>query len=222
MRELLKHMLLTATVLGLFAVIGTGLVAITFDATKEPIAASKRAAVLRSLHQLVPDDLHDNDIFTDVIRVTAPDAMGNNRPVTVYRARKGGENIAAVIAAVAPDGYSGSIGLLVAINYNGSLLGIRVVNHRETPGLGDAIDKERSDWVDQFNGKSLQQPTVQNWKVKKDGGAFDQLTGATITPRAVVATVKRTLEYYQVNRTALFADNETNNRVQTKETPHGK
>lgn len=217
MRELLKHMSLTAAVLGLFAVLGTALVAITFDATREPIAESQRAALLSSLHQLVPEDLHDNDLFSDVIRVTAPAAMGSKDAVAVYRARKAGENIAAVIAAVAPDGYSGNIGLLVAINYDGSLLGVRVVSHRETPGLGDAIEKERSDWIEQFRGKSLQQPAVTSWKVIKDGGVFDQLTGATISPRAVVAAVKRTLEYYQANRDALFAPG-----VQAKEAPHGK
>lgn len=214
MTGLLKHMLVTAGLLGLFAVLGTALVAVTFDATEEPIAESKRAALLRSLHALIPPSLHDNDIFTDVIMVNAPATMGTSNNIAVYRARKGTQNIAAALSPVAPDGYSGNIFLLVAIDYNGTLLGVRVVSHRETPGLGDAIEKDRSDWIDMFEGKSLQNPATVNWKVKKDGGAFDQLTGATITPRAVVAAVKRTLDYYQANRDMLFAIEVKNGEAQ--------
>jgi electron transport complex protein RnfG len=196
-------MSITAGLLGLFAVLGTALVAVTFDVTEEPIADSQRKALLKSLHELVPAALHDNDIFTDVLMINDP-AMGTNKDVAVYRARKGNNNIAAVISPLAPDGYSGNIFLLVGIDYSGTLLGVRVVKHRETPGLGDAIEKQRSDWIDQFDGKSLSSPTADGWKVKKDGGEFDQLTGATITPRAVVAAVKRTLDYYQANRDALY------------------
>jgi electron transport complex protein RnfG len=129
--------------------------------------------------------------------------------VTVYRARLHGEPVALVIAAVAPDGYSGTIRLLVGINVDGSLSGVRVVAHRETPGLGDAIEEERSDWILGFTGKSLQNPPLQKWAVKKDGGAFDQLTGATITPRAVVKAVRQALLYYRDQKDALFAQNET-------------
>lgn len=214
MKGLLKHMSVTAGLLGLFAVLGTALVAVTFDVTREPIADSQRQALLKSLHELVPPALHDNDIFTDVLMINDP-AMGTNKNVAVYRARMGTDNIAAVISPVAPDGYSGNIFLLVGVDYSGTLLGVRVVKHRETPGLGDAIEKSRSDWIEQFDGKSLSQPAADKWKVKKDGGDFDQLTGATITPRAVVAAVKRTLDYYQANRDSLYA-------VAIQEVSHGQ
>lgn len=206
MTGLLKHMAITAGLLGLFAVLGTALVAVTFDVTEEPIAESKRKALLRSLNELVPEDRHDNDMFTDYIEVSDP-SLGTDKKVKVYRARKGKDNVAAVISAVAPDGYSGNIHLLVAVNYIGQLLGVRVVDHKETPGLGDAIDKDRSDWVDQFVGKSIGNPATNKWKVSKDGGEFDQLTGATITPRAVVNAVKKTLFYYMANRENLFKEN---------------
>jgi electron transport complex protein RnfG len=113
--------------------------------------------------------------------------------------------VAAVLASIAPDGYAGTIKLLVGINYDGSIAGVRVVSHKETPGLGDAIEAERSDWILGFNGHSLREPGEERWKVKKDGGIFDQFSGATITPRAIVAAVHNTLSYYQNNREALFA-----------------
>jgi len=135
--------------------------------------------------------------------------LGTDKPVTVYRARKVGEAVALVIAPIAPDGYSGSIKLLVGINVDGSLSGVRVVAHRATPGLGDAIDETRSDWIHVFNGKSLQAPVISRWAVKKDGGDFDQLTGATITPRAVVKATRNALLYYRDHQEALLAPPET-------------
>ena len=107
---------------------------------------------------------------------------------------------------MAPDGYSGNIHLLVAIKYDGTLAGVRVVNHKETPGLGDAVEAERSNWILGFTGKSLTNPGKKGWAVKRDGGQFDQFTGATITPRAVVKAVYKTLEYYQQHKTQLFSD----------------
>jgi electron transport complex protein RnfG len=204
MNALLRYMLRTAALLGAFAVVGTALVALTFEATKEPIAASERAALLRNLHEIVPRSLHDNDLYADVIQVTDPDALGTKDAMPVYRARNEGEPVALVITCVAPDGYSGNIHLLVGIHYNGSLLGVRAIHHRETPGLGDAIDADRSDWIHLFDNKSLGDPPAAKWRVKKDGGNFDQLTGATITPRAVVAAVKRSLQYYETERDMLF------------------
>ena len=117
----------------------------------------------------------------------------------------GDSPIALVMATTAPDGYSGSIRLLVGINIDGSLSGVRVVAHRETPGLGDAIDEDRSDWIRIFDGKSLQDPPEERWAVRKDGGAFDQLTGATVTPRAVVKAVRQALLYYREHQQALFS-----------------
>ena len=112
-----------------------------------------------------------------------------------------------MLETVAPDGYNGSIRLLVAINLDSTLAGVRVVQHRETPGLGDAIDAQRSDWILGFDGKSLTTPPRKDWKVKRDGGDFDQFTGATITPRAVVKAVKKALLYFQANGHGLFEHN---------------
>ena len=123
----------------------------------------------------------------------------------VYRARLAGHPVAAIIESVAPDGYSGSIRLLVGVTPDGRLLGVRVLQHHETPGLGDAIEERRSDWIRSFEGRSLRDPPLARWKVRKDGGDFDQLTGATMTPRAVVAAVRNTMLFVQRQGPALFA-----------------
>jgi len=205
-----RQVVITAVILLLFAVIGTALVVYTFDNTRDRIAANERATLLRKLHQLIPPEAHDNILLEDTITVRDKSLLGTAREVTVYRARKAGQPVALVITPVAPDGYSGTIKLLVGIRADGTLNGVRVVAHRETPGLGDAIDETRSDWIHQFDNKSLDNPTTDRWKVRKDGGDFDQLTGATITPRAIVKAVRQTLLYYRRNQEALFADNETN------------
>lgn len=198
-----KNMLIGAVILGLFAIVGTGLVALTHEGTAERIAENQRQALLRNLHQVVPPSLHDNDLYQDSITVSDP-LLGTSQPVTVYRAREAGEPVAAVIASIAPDGYGGGIRLLVGIRYDGTLTGVRVIGHKETPGLGDAIEAERSDWILGFSGRSLSNPDTSRWKVRKDGGVFDQFTGATITPRAVVQAVYNTLRYHEKHRDALY------------------
>ncbi len=199
-----RPVLISAIFLFLFAVIGSGLVAFTFDSTAERIADNQRKALLKSLNELVPSDRYDNDIFADTLYVESTELLGTDKPVPVYRARKNGWPVAAVLAAVAPDGYNGSIRLLVAVNLDGTLAGVRVVQHRETPGLGDAVEAERSDWIQEFKGKSLTDPAKKGWKVKRDGGTFDQFTGATITPRAVVKAVHKALLYFQLHTHSLF------------------
>jgi electron transport complex protein RnfG len=200
-----RQIIITTIILLLFAAAGTTLVAYTFEKTRDQIAANERATLLRKLHRLIPADQHDNVLLEDTITVRDEALLGSAEPVTVYRARSNGEPVALVIAAIAPDGYSGSIRLLVGINVDGTLSGVRVIAHRETPGLGDAIDETRSDWIYIFDGKSLQAPDVSRWAVKKDGGDFDQLTGATITPRAVVKAARNALLYYRDHQEALFA-----------------
>jgi electron transport complex protein RnfG len=206
-QSLAKHMLRTAVLLAIFAIIGTSLVAFTFKATEQPIADSRRAALLRSLHALVPDHIHDNDLFTDVIQVSNA-LLGSDKPMRVFRARLKNKPVAVVIEAVAPEGYSGNIFLLIAIKHDGELLGVRVSQHRETPGLGDAIDEERSGWIHGFAGRSLDNPSASGWRVKRDDGEFDQFTGATITPRAVVKAVFNALQYYQAQADTLYAKGE--------------
>ncbi len=211
MRALVKHMTISAVLLGGFAVIGAGLVAWIHQQTAPTITANEKAALLRNLHTLVPPDTHDNTLIRDTIQVRDPALLGTPDPVTVYRARKDGEPVTAILNVIAPDGYSGSISLLVAIRYDGELAGVRVINHRETPGLGDAIEADRSDWIHSFSGKSLDNPGPAGWKVKKDGGQFDQFTGATVSPRAVVKAVHNALKYYEQHREQLFrsTDNPT-------------
>jgi electron transport complex protein RnfG len=199
-----RQIIITTIILLMFAIIGTTLVALTYDRTRDQIAANERATLLRKLHRLIAPEQHDNVLLEDTLEVRDPTLLGTDQPVTVYRARKDGRPVSLVIETIAPDGYSGSIRLLVGINTDGTLSGVRVVSHRETPGLGDAIDETRSDWIHVFDGKSLHNPAPAGWAVKKDGGTFDQLTGATITPRAVVKATRNALLYYSQHQEALF------------------
>jgi len=209
MTNITNNSIRSGILLALFALIGTGLLSFAFESTRDRIAANERDALLHSLHTIVDPLSHDNDLFTDTIMVTDANLLGTSSPVTVYRARKQGRAVAAVFSSIAPNGYNGAIKLLIGINFNGVLTGVRVVIHKETPGLGDAIESERSDWILDFASKSLANPSPENWKVKKDGGVFDQFTGATITPRAIVKAVKNTLLYYQTHQQDVFAISST-------------
>lgn len=199
-----RNMVIGALILGLFSMVGTGLVALTFKGTAARIAENERQSLLRNLHQIIAPTEHDNVLDSDLITVTDPALPGGKEGVKVYRARRDGHPVAAVLATSSSGGYSGNIRLLVGIRYDGTLAGVRVVAHKETPGLGDGIEAERSDWILDFTGRSLHNPGEKGWKVKKDGGQFDQFTGATVTPRAVVEAVYQTLRYYQQHREALF------------------
>ena len=199
-----RQIIITTIILLMFAIIGTTLVAVTYEGTRDQIAANERATLLRKLHRLIAPEQHDNVLLEDTLAVRDVTLLGTDEPVTVYRARRDGKPVSLVIETIAPDGYSGTIRLLVGINTDGSLSGVRVVGHRETPGLGDAIDETRSDWIHVFDGKSLDNPEAAGWAVRKDGGSFDQLTGATITPRAVVKAVRNALLYYRQHQETLF------------------
>jgi electron transport complex protein RnfG len=201
-----RNSVISAIILCLFAIAGTAMVAFTYDRTRDRIAANEREVLMRKLNVLIPQDDYDNRLLEDTLQVRDEKLLGTDEAVTVYRARREGKPVALVMTPVAPDGYSGAIKLLVGIGYDGTLTGVRVSAHHETPGLGDAIDEERSDWIYGFDGKSLDNPPLDRWRVKRDGGAFDQLTGATITPRAIVKAVKKTLLYYRDHRADLFAE----------------
>lgn len=196
---------LAGILLALFATAGTGLVAVTNELTAERIASNERQALLQSLTALVPAETIDNDIVADTRLVSAKELLGGEQTL-VYLGRKQGKPVAAVFTSMVPNGYSGPIKLLVAVRVDGSLGGVRVVSHKETPGLGDKVEESRSDWIYAFTGKSLTNPDLSGWKVKKDGGQFDQFTGATITPRAIVNGVKNTLLYYQQQGKSLFVE----------------
>jgi electron transport complex protein RnfG len=193
-----------AVLLSLFSVAGAGLVAVTHAVTAERIAQNERQALLDRLTVLVPADRVTNDMATDTLVVSDRERLGSER-TTVYRARAGDAPVALILTAVVPDGYAGPINLLVAVLADGTLGGVRVVSHKETPGLGDKIEEQRTDWIHGFAGKSLANPDPSHWKVKRDGGDFDQFTGATVTPRAIVKAVKNTLLYVRDKGTVLYA-----------------
>lgn len=199
-----RPVIISSAFLFLFAVIGTAMVAYTYTNTEQRIADNERMALLRTISDLIPAENYDNDVFHDIIEVRNKELLGSDKPVPVYRARKKGWPVAAILSPTAPDGYNGTIHLLVAVNLDGTLAGVRVLGHRETPGLGDAIESGRSDWIAGFNSRSLGNPPSEDWKVKRDGGVFDQFTGATVTPRAVVKAVHKALLYFAAHKDRLF------------------
>jgi electron transport complex protein RnfG len=203
-RLVARSILGAAFIIGAFSVVAIGLVTLVYRSTEPRIKANERAVLLRTLGELVSADDYDNDLLLD--RITVVDAdLGTGHPAAVYRARKLGQVVAVILSPIAPDGYSGAIRLLVAVRPNGTLAGVRVIGHKETPGLGDPIEVEKSDWILNFSGRSLQDPAEGRWAVKKDGGDFDQFTGATITPRAVVKAVRRTLVFFETHRSELLS-----------------
>ncbi|PVZ86619.1 electron transport complex subunit RsxG [Serratia sp. S1B] len=180
--------------LALFAAVTTGLTALVYQLTKSTITHQVALQQKALLDQVIPAQYYDNDIQSECFLVSDP-ALGNGTPHRLYLARKQGHPVAAVLETTAPDGYSGAIQLLVAADFKGTVLGSRVVEHHETPGLGDKIELRISNWITYFSGKTIDGPDDKRWAVKKDGGMFDQFTGATITPRAVVNAIARTALY---------------------------
>ena len=189
-------------ILGAFAAATAAVIALTFQSTKTRIAAEERKAASAALIDMIPATRHDNDMLADTLTLSLKDSqsLGFNTAVDINIARLNNTPIAFVIPGIAHDGYSGDIKLIVAINTDGTLAGARVLAHKETPGLGDKIDLRKSQWIHSFDGTSLYNPIVSQWAVKKDGGHFDQFTGATITPRAVVNRVKNTLDFFTQNQ----------------------
>ncbi len=194
--------------LAVFAIVATGLVSLTEINTRDQIIKNERQALLAALNELVDTSRYDNDILEDKLSLPALAELHTKSPTYIYLARKENTPIAAVFTSIAPNGYNGKIKLLVGIYFDGSLAGVRVIQHKETPGLGDKIDLKKTDWILGFNGLSLQSPNDSRWQVKKDGGDFDQFTGATITPRAVVSAVKNALVYFDQHRDELFEETE--------------
>jgi electron transport complex protein RnfG len=200
----IKTVVITASLLMLFAVIGAALVGLTFTQTEDDIKHNEELTLLKKLNNIIPADSYDNDLLQDIITLKANPLLGNDEQSMAYRARKNKKNVAVVFSSIAPNGYNGPIHLLVGIKADGTLAGVRVVKHRETPGLGDVVSSTHSDWILGFDGKSLSNPEQKGWKVKRDGGIFDQFTGATITPRAVVKAVHNALLYFDQNQATLF------------------
>jgi Na+-translocating ferredoxin:NAD+ oxidoreductase subunit G len=199
-----RHAINTASYLIGFAVIGTAILAYTFTTTEAPIAVAEAKVRMALFGQLLPTDLFDNDLLNDTVDLKVGE-LGNTEVTKLYRARLNGQPSAVILQATAPDGYSGEIKLLIAIKANGELSGVRVLAHKETPGLGDYIDIQHGDWILNFNGLSLANTNQDGWRVKKDGGRFDYVTGATITPRAVVKAVNKALTYFSQHQDTIFA-----------------
>lgn len=224
---LLQSIAKNAIGLALFAFITAGVIAIVQLNTADTIQYNIAQAQAKALYEIVPKTSVDNDVLLDVIELTDEQAKSQLSirmlgPIaegsTAHLAKLNNELHSIIFPVVAPDGYTTAIQLLVGIKLNGELAGVRIVDHKETPGLGDKVELKKSNWVLDFNGKSLFNPAVEKWAVKKDGGEFDQFTGATITPRSVVNAVRQTLEFYEQHKTQLLdMANEATTNTQMKE-----
>ena len=206
MKTKLQNGVRGALTLLVFALIFTAMMAGTYALTRDIVANNERKAKVALIAQVLPAGSFDNDILQAAIPQDAATLKQLNSEAgsQIYRAQRAARTVAVVVETIAPDGYSGKIKLLVGVGLDGRVLGVRVIAHKETPGLGDYIDVAKSAWIKQFDGKSLTAPQAGEWKVKKDGGEFDFIAGATITPRAVVKAVKNTLDYVEKNHVNLF------------------
>ena len=204
-QAMLKHTAITAAIMAVFTIVFTVVLASTFFSTRAPIAESERQAKLELFQQVLPAALHDNDLLKDGVAIAPGGELGNRTPTQAYRARLNGQPSAVILESTAPDGYSGDIKLLIGMRVDGTIMGVRVLAHKETPGLGDYIETAHGNWILNFDGQSLAKTAEANWKVKKDGGSFDYMAGATITPRAVVKAVHKALQYFAAHRDELFA-----------------
>lgn len=195
-KTLWRSMLHAASYLTLFILLGVGALLVVSQITEPKIQQAQKETLLSTFHQIVPDEEYDNDPLQDTLEIRDQKALkllGAPQPVTIYRLRKNNQPVAVIFTVTAPDGYSGDIHLLIGVYADGRVAGVRVLEHRETPGLGDKIELKKSRWILSFNGLKLRDDNANQWAVKKDGGMFDQFTGATITPRAVVKTIKNAL-----------------------------
>lgn len=215
----IKHTSVTAVTMVIFALIGTALLAYVFNITREPIEKSEAEARMALFRQILPDehyygdhkskdDAHhaddDSSLLENVIEIAPNDLLGNKTPSKAYIAKQDHKLAAVILEAIAHDGYSGDIKLLIAIRADGTVSGVRVLAHKETPGLGDYIDIAHGNWIKLFDNESVEKTPAEQWKVKKDGGKFDYMVGATITPRAVVKAVSKALQFYEQNQHELL------------------
>lgn len=193
-----------AFLLATFAVACTGAIALINVLTQPIILEQQQIALQKNINELIEPDQYDNKIIESCFTVVDSELLGDQQPKQVFIATKNKQPIAALIQTSTFKGYSGEIKLLVGIYTDGKVAGVRVNSHTETPGLGDKIQTNKSDWILSFDGKRYQSTAEKKWEVKKNGGSFDAFTGATITPRAVVHAVKDTLVYFQKNKAQLF------------------
>lgn len=236
-RDLFTSIRQNAIGLGLFAIVTAGSIGVAQVATKDSIERNINIAQAKALHEIVPRSEYDNDLLNDTISL-AHDGVHRELNVRLlgpidedavaYVARKNGKAHTIILPVTAPDGYTSNIDMIVGVKLDGRLAGVRIINHKETPGLGDKIEAKKHPWILQFAGLSLSSPEEKSWAVKKDGGAFDQFTGATITPRAVVRSVRLALQFFKQHRHELAFDNKdltntlTPQTTQAEKTTHGE
>lgn len=192
--------------LAAIAAICTALVAFTYQVTEKRIEANEQDWLERSLQPALSGLLYDGSVTESKIIVPPPHDLPGSDAAIIYRVYAQGEPVAALFVVSARDGYSGPIRFLVGVDTEGIVTGVHVLEHRETPGLGDRVESAKSDWVKQFDGRSLVDPDPGGWAIKGDGGKFDQLTGASVTPRAIIKAMKDTLLYYDTHRVEIFAE----------------
>ncbi len=194
-------------ILAIFAIVCTAIVGLVNELTKDKIKAQEQRQLLNTLHSIIEPSRYDNDITQDCVTINA-NLLGGSKNAksiqTAYIARKNNKPVAVALTSTAPDGYNGKIELIIALNIDNSISGVRVLKHQETPGLGDKVELRRSNWITSFSGKKLLSEKDSRWAVVKDGGMFDQFTGATITPRAVVNAVKKATLYFKNNKDSLL------------------
>lgn len=199
-----RTMLRAAGLLGIFVVVSVSILVAVNNFTQPKIAEVERQVMLNTLNQVMPPQYYNNNLLSDITWVSAPEALGTHRPMPIYRARVDGEPAGLVIETIAPDGYSGNIHILVGVFADGRIAGVRVLSHRETPGLGDKIELRKDNWILSFDGRELTAANAGSWAVKRDRGDFEQFTGATITPRAVINAVRNTLAYVNQEGVRLY------------------
>jgi electron transport complex protein RnfG len=204
-KDSFKKVSITASAMIIFSLVASAALSISYFLTKTPIEESDARAKRMFLNQVVPSNLYDNNLVKDTISVEPNPLIGNKKNIDIYRAKKNNQVIAVIIETIAPDGYSGEIKTLVGVDQKDKILGVRVITHKETPGLGDYIEVDKSHWIKNFNLKSLDEMGEKEWVVKKDGGDFDYVSGATITSRAVIKSTYKSLLYVKENKKRLFA-----------------
>lgn len=200
MNSVVKSGITLAVIAGLC----TALVALTYTATAARIEANEQAWLERSLQPALSGLFFDSGVTESMMTIPPPHDLPGSEAAIVYRVYAEDTPVAALFVVSARDGYAGPIRVLVGIDVGGAVTGVHVLEHRETPGLGDRVESGKSDWVHQFDGRSLVDPSPSSWAIKRDGGQFDQLTGASVTPRAIVKAIRDTLLYFEAHREEVF------------------
>ena len=200
-----KTAIKTGITLAVIAAICTALVAATYQLTEERIVANEKALLEQALQPALSGLFYEGGVSESRLVIPPPHDLPGNDTALIYRVYAKDRPVAALFAVTARDGFSGVIRVLVGVEFDGTVTGVRILQHRETPGLGDKIESARSDWIFQFDGRSMGDPEVTGWAIRNDGGDFDQLTGASVTPRAVIQAIRDTLLYFDAHRDEIFA-----------------